>query len=249
MRYLDEEDWIAHPDGGDGDEVSKLLIERRADVEVLCEWEADIGCEYDKSAVVRLGDVYYALTTSGNSCPSPTETWSVDFGPATLKEVRAWVAKGPRAEDFGPSLSSGALREARKACPRPRRRGASHVVNEWLVVPADDAGRPAGWPWGTYPGIVGPHETAEEALRAAAEWYSAPAEVRRWRGAWSVFLIDMRKGSDPPESWPWRTYPGSVGPFATAAEALASAAEKLRVDASRLAVRPYAPREGRGGGP
>lgn len=71
-------------------EDEQRLIDRRSEVVVLgevCDAEADYS--YDDFALVRLDDDYYLLNTSGCSCPSPSETWSVQIGPVSLDGMEA----------------------------------------------------------------------------------------------------------------------------------------------------------------
>jgi hypothetical protein len=87
--------WIAAPEGGDGDERSKLLIANRHDLEVVGEVvDSEASYSYDDWALVRLKGKYYLLSTSGCSCPSPSETWGVQHGPMTLSQIRKEITNG-----------------------------------------------------------------------------------------------------------------------------------------------------------
>jgi hypothetical protein len=99
--------WVGSPryQGEHTDDVLRL-IENRARVRVLGGWsDPDAEWSYDEIALVELDGDYYALTTSGCSCPSPSETWCVDFGPATLAELRDWCARGSHADALLPYLA------------------------------------------------------------------------------------------------------------------------------------------------
>lgn len=100
--------WVGHIGSinDSSDEDTLYLACYQNDIEVLGGWSNDnLGCTgYHQIALVRLvsnitGEVcYYALTTSGCSCPSPNETWKIDYGPGTLDEVRKWTAKASQSK-------------------------------------------------------------------------------------------------------------------------------------------------------
>lgn len=50
--------------------------------------DAEANYSYDDWALVELDGQFYWLHTSGCSCPSPTETWGVFYGPVSLSEAR-----------------------------------------------------------------------------------------------------------------------------------------------------------------
>lgn len=86
--------WVGHPACEQKGEDETLLIERRADVELVGGIEdEDLNYEYDEFALVKLDGVYYLLQTSGCSCPSPSETWSVQQK-GTLQEIRDSITSG-----------------------------------------------------------------------------------------------------------------------------------------------------------
>lgn len=75
--------------------VMELLIENRYKLDILGGvHDKNADYSYDDWALVKLKDKYYLLSTSGCSCPSPNETWTVQIGPATLKQIRKFVSKG-----------------------------------------------------------------------------------------------------------------------------------------------------------
>lgn len=99
--------WVAHPDCGTGymsgpasrgapvDSPEAMLISRRYDIEILGGIDdEDASYYYDEFALCRLDNDYYLLNTAGCSCPSPTETWTVEIGPATLADIAAFVRGG-----------------------------------------------------------------------------------------------------------------------------------------------------------
>ncbi len=108
--------WVGDADH-DGDRTPDVqrIIDGRARIVVLGGWEdpevsyPEASYSYNDTALVRLDGDYYALTTSGGSCPSPSETWSIEYGPATLDELRAWCAKDPYADTLLPFLTDEAL--------------------------------------------------------------------------------------------------------------------------------------------
>ena len=111
IRRITEQDWIAHPNReGESTDETATIIANRDRIEVVAEWaDPTLEWEFFEIAVIRLDGNYYALTTSGCSCPSPTEVWSIDYGPATLDEMRTWVALGPHADVLCCYLTDEAL--------------------------------------------------------------------------------------------------------------------------------------------
>ena len=87
--------WVGHPNCDTKRPLEELLIARRADIELLGTIEdKDASYSYDDFALVRLDADYYLLNTTGCSCPSPSETWHVEIGPATLDEIEAFLLGG-----------------------------------------------------------------------------------------------------------------------------------------------------------
>lgn len=88
--------WVAHRDADPAEgSVAAALVKRRYDIEILGGITDDeASYSYDDWALCRLDGAYYLLSTSGCSCPSPSETWRVEIGPATLAEVRKHVLDG-----------------------------------------------------------------------------------------------------------------------------------------------------------
>jgi hypothetical protein len=78
--------WVAHPEGG----KEHPLVKRRYEIEIIGGVEdKDASYSYDDFALCELDGQFYLLETSGCSCPSPSETWGIDIGPATLAEIKA----------------------------------------------------------------------------------------------------------------------------------------------------------------
>lgn len=87
--------WVGHHDGGDDSFEAQHLIKNRYDIEILGGIEdKDASYSYDEWALCKLDGAFYLLSTSGCSCPSPSETWRVEIGPSTLSEIRAHVQGG-----------------------------------------------------------------------------------------------------------------------------------------------------------
>lgn len=86
--------WVGDPHGETipKDVNAQLLSNRRADIEILggCE-DPDASYGYDERCVVTLDGQLYLLSTSSCSCPSPNETWTVEMGPSTADEIRAYI--------------------------------------------------------------------------------------------------------------------------------------------------------------
>lgn len=78
-------------------DAEKSVIEARAAgkvqvFDVIQDKNADYS--FDDWALCLIDKKWWLISTSGCSCPSPTETWRVEIGPATLKEIRAHVEGG-----------------------------------------------------------------------------------------------------------------------------------------------------------
>lgn len=79
--------WVAHPESGE-DELSK----RRYDMEIIGGIvDAEASYSYDDWALVELDKNFYLFSTSGCSCPSPSETCRLEIGPATLDQIEEHV--------------------------------------------------------------------------------------------------------------------------------------------------------------
>lgn len=90
-----EYNWIAHERCENASTREQNLIARRDEIEVFGEISDDeASYSYDDWALIRLDGQFYLLQTSGCSCPSPSETWGIAVGPATLAEVRAHIDTG-----------------------------------------------------------------------------------------------------------------------------------------------------------
>lgn len=96
---LDDGDWIGHPDGAESDEEKRLVAHRKDLVVYGLVADAEADYSYHDYALVSLGAEFYLLETSGCSCPSPTETWSITFGPLSLDRL---------VEEFESDLASRA---------------------------------------------------------------------------------------------------------------------------------------------
>lgn len=96
--------WVAHPSGVSGgyysnkasdQSLEKMLCERRYELDIIGgieDKEADYS--YDDWALAKLDKDYYLFSTSGCSCPSPTETWRVEMGPCSLNEIEKNLKNG-----------------------------------------------------------------------------------------------------------------------------------------------------------
>lgn len=88
-------EWIAHPKCSRPTEHELDLIGHRGDILVYAEISDDeASYSYDDFALVKLKTKWYLLNTTGCSCPDPNETWNIQIGPATLKEIREFVSGG-----------------------------------------------------------------------------------------------------------------------------------------------------------
>ncbi len=100
--------WIGHPRCESPGEDEQFLIEHREMIELVAQIEdKDASYSYDEWAVIQVSDDYYLLSTSGCSCPSPSETWLVEMGPCRLSEIRAeierqvdWSVPAKQREEF-----------------------------------------------------------------------------------------------------------------------------------------------------
>jgi hypothetical protein len=95
--------WVAHPDGIGGGyngntkeiDTESMLVSRRYDLEIIGGiHDEEANYSYDDWVLCELDGRYYLLATSGCSCPSPSETWRLEIGPATLADIRAHVTSG-----------------------------------------------------------------------------------------------------------------------------------------------------------
>lgn len=94
-HYDQEFGWVAHKRGGSDNTIDKILISRRLELDIIGGVTDDeASYNYDDWALCKLDNDYYLLSTSGCSCPSPTETWRTEKGPATLLEIRKHVVDG-----------------------------------------------------------------------------------------------------------------------------------------------------------
>lgn len=100
-HYDQEFGWVAHPDGAYGcriDGLDKQLVDHRYELDILGGVTDDeASYSYDNWALVRWKGDLYLFRTSGCSCPSPTETWVVEIGPATKEEIKAKLQSGDYA--------------------------------------------------------------------------------------------------------------------------------------------------------
>ncbi len=87
--------WVGDPECDRPGTLEQIFTERRTDVKFVvgrCDEEASYS--YDDTCVCKLDDSYYILNTSGCSCPSPNETWSVIYGPvSSLAECASILEK------------------------------------------------------------------------------------------------------------------------------------------------------------
>lgn len=101
LRYSSDQDfyWVGHPDVGEpSDLMMQELIEHRYELDIIGGIVDDeASYDYDEFALVKWQDKFYLLSTSGCSCPSPTETWMIEIGPATIEEIRAKILSGDYA--------------------------------------------------------------------------------------------------------------------------------------------------------
>lgn len=114
---LDEYDWIANARGNEYEE-NRVLINRRNELVIFGEVnDAEANYSYDDYALVRLDADYYLLSTSGCSCPDPSETWGIACGPSTLAQIREHL----NAATYGPTLRQREEFDAMIACAEAER--------------------------------------------------------------------------------------------------------------------------------
>ncbi len=95
-------DWIASPAAHPKDEVGQMLVKNRKDIWVLGEVsDAEANYSFEDYALIRLDGEHYLLVTSGCSCPSPSEEWSVVMGPSTVLEIRQYLTKDYDKAGYG----------------------------------------------------------------------------------------------------------------------------------------------------
>lgn len=87
--------WVGHPSCEDAGDGERLLIANRSEIEKIAEiQDENASYSYDDFALIRFRGDFYLLQTSGCSCPSRSETWGIDIGPATLDEIEAFLKSG-----------------------------------------------------------------------------------------------------------------------------------------------------------
>jgi hypothetical protein len=144
-------DWPCHPAAEDRGPEETYLIENRDSVYVLgYVTDAEADYSFHDYALVCLKDQYYLLVTSGCSCPSPTERWSVDIGPTTLPSIyervkNGEVFSGKQQEEFFELIehAEGCVEEVKKlqlkaATPKPKRFKKERAEDVFDVLDEDD---------------------------------------------------------------------------------------------------------------
>lgn len=89
--------WPGHPDCERPSTAEQEIIAARAagKLRLIGMIEDDnASWSYDDFALVRVEESYYLLNSSGCSCPSPSETWNVEIGPAALADIRKHLVDG-----------------------------------------------------------------------------------------------------------------------------------------------------------
>jgi hypothetical protein len=87
--------WVGAPQAHPTDEAGKRLVARRFDLLIHGGvYDEDADYSFDDWALVELDGEFYLVNAAGCSCPSHEETWGVDFGPATLGEIRGHLLSG-----------------------------------------------------------------------------------------------------------------------------------------------------------
>lgn len=82
--------WVGDPLSGD-----YTFSEKRKDMIIIGGITDDeASYSYDDWAIVYLDGAFYLFSTSGCSCPSPSETWRVECGPSTIREIREKISRG-----------------------------------------------------------------------------------------------------------------------------------------------------------
>jgi len=89
-------EWIASPDLQPNESTPEwALVQRRGELRIHAEIADDeASYSFDDFALVSLDDKFYLLNTTGCSCPSPSEQWGIEIGPASLLEIRAFIEGG-----------------------------------------------------------------------------------------------------------------------------------------------------------
>ena len=100
-NYGQEWWWVGHPDApyypcdNPRSYIETMLVKRRYEIEIIGGvQDEEASYSYDDWALCKLDGQYYLLSTSGCSCPSPSETWRLEIGPATLGEIERHVRYG-----------------------------------------------------------------------------------------------------------------------------------------------------------
>lgn len=67
--------WAGHPSCETPGPAEQYIIENRDHIVILGDWVENEPYSYDEWLLVSVRGLFYVLTTSGCSCPSPSETW------------------------------------------------------------------------------------------------------------------------------------------------------------------------------
>lgn len=111
MISLDECDWPGHHKGRPEDPDGIAMLEARAagtlEIHGLIA-DAEAYYSYEDFALCRLPDGRWAIAhTSGCSCPSPTETWSVCCA-GTAEQIADWLVGFVGGAEYGMGKSQAA---------------------------------------------------------------------------------------------------------------------------------------------
>jgi hypothetical protein len=98
-------DWSGHPECESIDEDERSVIDARlaGELEFISgASDPEASYSYDEYSLVKHGDIYYLLATSGCSCPSPSETWYVCAKSDNIREALTPIAnaKSDGLNDF-----------------------------------------------------------------------------------------------------------------------------------------------------
>jgi hypothetical protein len=87
--------WVGSPAAENMSEEMKVLSDRRFEIEIHGGVsDESLSYAYDEMALCELDGQFYLLSTSGCSCPSPSETWDIDIGPTTLEKIKEHILNG-----------------------------------------------------------------------------------------------------------------------------------------------------------
>lgn len=129
--WQDPDYWIGAPESlyPNCPDSMRAINEHRSEI-VLWGYvtDDDANYSYDDWVLIELYDVFYLLNTTGCSCPSPRETWTIATDPGTLEDqwnhlrsgnYHGWSVPGRQMEEFRVIFQNVAKKKKMKDFTKP----------------------------------------------------------------------------------------------------------------------------------